>query len=162
MSDAAARSTAVGALGAVVSTVIERGLEAVLVLPAGSVRVALTFQVPSLSVPRSQLAAGTTYVHVTVLAPFVAVMVTVSPLEPPAALIVGVLSLVTLSVDDRPVSDEAARSTPVGAVGTLVLTVIDRGLEAVLVLPAGSVRVAVMLQVPSARVPRSQLVSGRT
>ena len=86
----------------------------------------------------------------------------VSPLVPPDALTVGVLSLVLLSVGEEPVSDAAARSTAVGALGAVVSTGIDRGLEAVRVLPAGSVRVAVTLQVPSARVPRAQLVRGRT
>ena len=44
-------------------------------------------------------------------------MVMVSPLVPPLALIVGVVSLVSLSESDVPVSEEANRSTPVGAVG---------------------------------------------
>ena len=56
--------------------------------------------------------------------PLVAEIVMVSPLAPPVALIVGVLSLVLLSVFDDPVSDEAARSTPVGVVGAVVSTAI--------------------------------------
>ena len=55
--------------------------------------------------------------------PFVAEIVMVSPLVPPVALIVGVLSLVLLSVFDDPVSDDASRSTPVGAAGAVVSTV---------------------------------------
>ena len=161
VSDALARSGAPGALGATVSIEIGSAGEALEVLPAGSVRVELTFQVPSLSVPRSQLAAGTTYVHVTVLAPFVAVMVTVSPLEPPAALIVGVLSLVTLSVAEEPRSDALARSTPVGALGAVES--IETGSESVVpVLPARSVIDAEIVHAPSPRVPRVQFVLAPT
>jgi len=50
---------------------------------------------------------------------FAAVIVTTSPATPPASVadIVGVLSLVTLSVVDVPVSDAVARSTTVGTAG---------------------------------------------
>ena len=57
------------------------------------------------------------------MVPLVAEIVMVSPLAPPVALMVGVLSLVLLSVVDDPVSDDASRSTPVGAVGAVVSTV---------------------------------------
>jgi len=49
----------------------------------------------------------------------------VSPLVPPDALIVGVVSLVLLSVDDVPVSDAVARSTPLGALGGVVSSVTE-------------------------------------
>ena len=54
----------------------------------------------------------------------------VSPFVPPVALMVGVLSLVLLSVFDDPVSDEAARSTADGAAGRDVSTVIDSAVDA--------------------------------
>ncbi len=62
--------------------------------------------------------------------PFVAEIVMVSPLVPPVALIVGVLSLVLLSVDEVPVSEADMRSTEVGAVGRDVSTVIDNAVDA--------------------------------
>ena len=51
-------------------------------------------------------------------------MVTVSPVAPPVADMVGVLSLVTLSVDDAPRSDAVARSVAPGVAGGTVSTVI--------------------------------------
>ena len=57
------------------------------------------------------------------MVPLVAEIVMVSPLAPPVALMVGVLSLVLLSMFDDPVSDDARRSTPVGADGAVVSTV---------------------------------------
>ena len=56
-------------------------------------------------------------------------MVMVSPLVPPLALIVGVVSFVLLSVSDVPVSDAAARSTPDGAVGGVVSSVTEFAVE---------------------------------
>lgn len=61
-----------------------------------------------------------------------AVMVTVAPVTNPVRLIVGVLSAVMLSVEDIPVSDEAARSGTEGAL-TLVLKAISETNE---ILPA--------------------------
>jgi hypothetical protein len=90
----------------------------------------------------------------------VAVMVTVSPALPPVMPIVGALSLVTLSVDDEPVSDAVARSTADGADGAVVSTVIDSALDAADVPPVGCVSVAVIDHVPLASVPRSQPVAG--
>ena len=58
--------------------------------------------------------------QVVVTPPFVAVMVTVSPLPPPEAEKVGVLSEVTLSVVDDPVSDDVRRLFDDGAVGGVV------------------------------------------
>jgi hypothetical protein len=125
VSDGAARSTPDGADGGVVSIVIGSADEEVEVFPAGSVNVAEMFHVPSVSVGSVQfVAVPITYVHDTVVVPLVAKIAMVSPLVPPLALMVGVLSLVLLSVFDDPVSDEAARSTPVGAVGAVVSTAI--------------------------------------
>ena len=57
---------------------------------------------------------------------------------------VGVVSFVRLSLLDDPVSAAAVRSGVDGA-ATAPLMVTARGLDAALVLPAGSVAVAVML-----------------
>ena len=62
--------------------------------------------------------------------PLVAEIVMVSPLAPPVALMVGVLSLVLLSVVEVPVSEVVMRSTEVGAVGRDVSTVIDSAVDA--------------------------------
>ena len=91
--------------------------------------------------------------------PLVAEMVMVSPLVPPLALNVGVVSLVLLSESDVPVSDDANRSTPVGAVGGVVSIVMGNADEEVEVLPAGSVNVAETFHVPSVSVGSVQLVA---
>ena len=71
---------------------------------------------PSARDPRSHpVATPTTYAHVTSTPLREAVTVTVNPEVTPGTEIVGVLSAVTLSVDDVPVSDDAARSGIVGA-----------------------------------------------
>ena len=104
------------------------------------------------------------------MAPFVAVMVAVSPVVPPDVLSVGVVSLVMLSVLDAPVSDDASRSGAVGAEGPLppdddgpLLTgasMIKLNGELLAdVLPAGSVSVAVVLHVPPDIVGRSHDVA---
>jgi hypothetical protein len=131
--------------------------------PAGSVNVDEMFHVPSVSVGRVQfVAVPITYVHDTVVVPLVAEMVMVSPLVPPLALIVGVVSLVLLSVFDAPVSEEANRSTPEGAVGRDVSTVTDNVLDAADAPAVGCVSVALIDHVPSDNVPRSQPVAGMT
>ena len=80
--------------------------------------------------------------------PLVAVIVAISPVAPPDVLSVGVVSLVTLSVLDAPVSDEARRSGIVGAAGAEVSIVrLVASLEADR-LPDVSVRVPVTLQDP--------------
>ena len=65
------------------------------------------------------------------VAPLVAVIVTVSPVEPPEADIVGVVSVVLLSVFEEPVSDPLARSGVEGAEGAVVSIEIDNSPEAV-------------------------------
>ena len=131
VSDAGSSVGADGGVGATVSMVMASGAETVDVLPAGSVAVIVTFHVPSARVGRSQPACWPTmYVQVTAEPPpaGVAETVIVSPLVPPDALTVGVLSFVRLSVDDEPLSDEAARST-VGADGALVSIVMLSGVD---------------------------------
>jgi hypothetical protein len=89
-------------------------------------------------------------------------MVIVSPLVPPLALIVGVVSLVLLSVFDAPESDDANRSTPDGAVGGVVSMLIDNDPVAGLVFPAASVTEADNVHVPSDNVGNEQLVAAPT
>ena len=144
-----AMSGADGAPDAAVSMVMDNAELAVETLPAGSDNVAVTDHVPSASGGRSHEVAGRTYEHETVSDPLVAVIVMVSPVEPPDADMVGVLSLVALSVDEVPRSDAVARSTPVGAVGEVVSTVIDNGELVVDALPAGSVMTEVTDHVPA-------------
>jgi hypothetical protein len=143
-----------------VSIVSARAPDAGELFPAVSVRVAEMFHVPSVSVGSVQFVADPmTYVHDTVVAPLVAEMVIVSPLVPPLALIVGVVSLVLLSVFDAPESDDAERSTPDGADGAAPSIVIGSAVDDVDVLPAGSVRVAEMFHVPSVSVGSVQFVA---
>jgi hypothetical protein len=161
-SDEATRSTPDGADGGVVSIEMGSALDDGEVFPAGSVSVDERFQFPGVNVGRVQsVDVPTTYEHDTVVLPFVAEMVMVSPLVPPDALIVGVVSFVLLSVDDEPVSDEATRSTPDGADGGVVSTVTLRDCD-VPVFPAESVTDAEIAHVPSERVGSMQFVDAPT
>ncbi len=127
----AARRSGVNDCGPVASIVICRALDTREVFPAGSVRLAVTFQVPSERDGNVQFVAEpTTYVHDSVVVPFVAEIVMVSPFTPPVAPRVGVVSLVLLSVDEEPVSDAVTRSTEVGAVGRDVSIVMERAVDA--------------------------------
>jgi hypothetical protein len=162
VSDAANKSTPDGADGAVVSIVIGNAVDDGEMLPAGSVSVDEMFHVPSVSVGSVQFVADPiTYVHDTVVVPLVAEIVIVSPLVPPLALKVGVVSLVLLSELDAPVSDAANKSTPDGADGAVVSTEISRDCV-VPVLPAASVTDAEIVHVPSDSAPRVQLVFAPT
>ena len=86
-------------------------------------------------------------------------MVIVSPLVPPAALKVGVVSLVLLSESDDPESDVANKSRPAGANGAVPSIAMGSADEEVEVLPAGSVNVAEMFHVPSVSVGSVQFVA---
>jgi hypothetical protein len=159
-SDVANKSRPAGANGAVPSIAMGSADEEVEVLPAGSVSVDEMFQVPSVSVGRVQFVAEPiTYVHDTVVVPLVAEMVIVSPLVPPLALKVGVVSLVLLSVFDAPVSDASARSTPEGADGGVVSIVTGNAVDDGEMLPAGSVNVDETFHVPSVSVGSVQFVA---
>jgi hypothetical protein len=160
VSDDVNKSRPVGADGAVPSIVMGNAVDGADVLPAGSVNVAEMFHVPSVSVGSVQLVADPmTYVHDTVVVPLVAEMVMVSPLVPPLALIVGVVSLVLLSESDVPESDAAARSTPEGADGAVPSIVMGNAVDGADVLPDGSVSVDEMFHVPSVSVGSVQLVA---
>ena len=159
VSEGANRSRPVGADGAVPSMVIGSALDDVEVLPDGSVSVELTFHVPSVSVGSVQFVeVPTTYEHDTVVLPLVAEIVMVSPLVPPVALIVGVVSLVLLSVLDDPESDDASKSTPDGADGGVVSIEMGSALDDGDVFPAGSVSVDEMFQFPGVNVGSVQFV----
>ena len=92
----------------------------------------------------------------------VAEMVMVSPLVPPAALKVGVLSPVKLSEFDEPVSDVVNKSRPVGADGAVPSIVIGDDPVAWPVFPAASVTEADNVQIPSDNVGNEQLVAAPT
>jgi hypothetical protein len=156
VSETAERSGVPGAEGAVVSTVSARAVPAVDWLPAGSVTFAVTDQLPVVNVGMSHDdAEPATYEQVFVVAPFVAVNSTVSPVVAPGSARVGVVSDVRLSVLDEPESDEATRSGADGADGEDVSTETDVAGPTAEVLPAASVSVPVTDQVPSDSAGRS-------
>ena len=124
VSDDAARSGADGAAGAVVSMPSEVDGPADDSFPAGSVNLPDTDHVPSVRVGRSHdVAEPTTYEHVFVVEPLVAVIVAVSPVDPPATENAGVVSEVTSSAEEVPESDAGARSGAAGAAGGVVSSV---------------------------------------
>jgi hypothetical protein len=88
--------------------------------------------------------------HVTDVTPFEAVSVAISPTEPPLVDRDGVSSLVTLSVADCPVSDDASRSGGVGAGGAVASIVIGSEELVALRFPEESVVVALTLHAPGA------------
>jgi len=91
-------------------------------------------------------------VHETLVPPLLAVMVTTSPVLPPLADMVGVVSVVLLSVLELPVSDAASRSGSKGALGAVVSRVIVMDVPALDWLPAGSVSRPVTFHVPGVSV----------
>lgn len=85
----------------------------------------MTVHVPAVNSARvHDVAEPTVYEQVFVCDPSVALIVAVSPLDPPITAIVGVVSFVRLSVLDDPVSESAIRSE-VGAAGAVLSTVTD-------------------------------------
>ena len=88
--------------------------------------------------------------------PFVAVMVTRSPVAPPETDNEGVVSLVMLSVLEAPLSDAANRSGTDGAAGAVTSTTSDNGPCVAPTFPARSMIDAVTDQVPSLSVGKSQ------
>jgi hypothetical protein len=91
-------------------------------------------------------------VHEILVPPLLAVMVTTSPVLPPLADMVGVVSVVLLSVLELPVSDAASRSGSEGALGAVVSRVIVMDVPALDWLPAGSVSRPVTFHVPGVSV----------
>ena len=137
VSDDARRSGAAGADG--VPTIVSPSEgPADETLPAASVNVALVVHEPGVNVDRSHdcVPVPIVYVQLTVVEPFVALMVANSPLLPPLRSdIVGVVSVVTLSDVDEPVSEPVARSSAPGADGEVVSTFTLRPAEAADVWP---------------------------
>jgi hypothetical protein len=156
VSEPDARSGAPGAEVAVESTVNGRPELAADWLPAGSVRRDVNVHEPSVRAGRSHdVAEPTTYEQDSVEAPFVAVIVIVSPADPPDPDTLGVVSAVRSSVPELPVSDTGDRSGVPGADGAVVSTDTGSAGPAVDVLPAGSVTFAVIDQLPAVSVGRS-------
>ena len=93
------------------------------------------------------------------VAPFTAEIVTVSPVTPPVAENVGVVSVVLLSEVEEPESDAVARSGAAGADGEVASIFTDNAELDVEVFPAGSVTVALTDHVPSVSVGKSQEVA---
>ena len=91
--------------------------------------------------------------------PLVAVIVIVSPADPPDADTLGVVSAVKLSVLELPVSEPAARSGAPGAEAAVESTVMPRPELATDWFPAGSVNLAVRVHDPSVRAGRSHDVA---
>lgn len=142
------------------SIVRDIGVDGVDLLPVGSVTVAETDHVPSVRVGKSHdVATPTTKEHVFVSFPFVAVIVTVSPFDPPGIENDGVTSFVMLSASDFPVSELGSRSGLTGAAGADES--IDSGNvpDAGPVLPAASVIDADTVHVPSVKAGSEQLVT---
>ena len=156
VSEPAVRSGALGAAGATVSTVITTGAEATLVLPAASVAVVEMLCDPSARTldVKLQLPAPSAVVVPTNVTPSYTEIVVPASAVP---VNVGVLSPVTSSVEDAPVSDAGARSGVPGTAGAAVSTVMFSVPEAALTLPAASVAVAEIACAPSARTPEVKL-----
>ena len=143
LSDPAAKSGADGATGAVVSTVTLNAVEGKLELPAESVAMARSAWTPSTSAEtvKDQLPLPSAVVEPTLPSRSLVTSTSLSASAVPEMS--GVLSLVTLSVFDAPLSDPEARSSPLGVEGADVPMMMSSGDEATLVFPAASVAVAV-------------------
>ncbi len=142
------RSGVDGAAGADVSTVIESPEEAELVFPAASVAVAVIVWVPDVIEPEVNDQFPLPSAVVVPKVPSTEEITATVELASAVPLNVGVLSLVILSVLDKPESEPAARSGVDGAAGAEVSIVIESPEEAELVFPAASVAVAVIVWVP--------------
>jgi hypothetical protein len=88
-----------------------------------------------------------------------AVNVIVSPSFAPAIPKVGVVSVVTLSVCDPPLSEVVAKSGATGFDGAVASMVIGNAVDDGEMLPAGSVSVDEMFHVPSVSVGSVQFVA---
>ena len=122
VSELLTKSGAKGADGAVESMVAVRPAEALLVLPAASVTLVVRVCVPSIKVLEVivQFPAPSAVVVPSTVVPSVSYRVTVQLGSAPAPEIVGVLSLVLLSVLLDPLSELASKSNPEGADGAVV------------------------------------------
>src|SRR4051794_3124546 len=145
-----------GAAGAAASMVTDSPPEAVPVLPAASVALAVIVWLPeaSVDVAMLQLPLPSAVPLPTWLAPSYSVTGLAASAGP---VKVGVATLVRLSVPDEPESEAAAKSGVEGAFGAVVSMVTERPLEAVPVLPAASVALAVIAWLPEASVDVAML-----
>jgi hypothetical protein len=109
------------AVGAAVSTVIDKAVEGV-ALPAASVSVTDISHVPSARVANVQLFEE--IVQETLVEPDFVAVTTAVPEKVPETVIVGVLSDVKLSVDELPRSEAVSRSGVDGVLGAVVSTTI--------------------------------------
>jgi hypothetical protein len=141
-----------GADADVESMTMDRGAPGEDVLPAASATVAVTDHVPSVNAGRlHDESVVASYEHETIEPPFCADTVTVSAVDAPTTLMVGVVSAVTLSVDDAPVSEAGSRSGAEGADGTVVsITTVTAG-DTDDTLFRASVRTDVRVHDPSER-----------
>ena len=149
--------TDAGGDGAVVSMSTDNGALGTDVFPAASVNVAVTDHVPSVNAGRlHDESVVASYEHETIEPPFCADTATVSPVEAPTTLMVGVVSVVMLSVDDAPVSEAGSRSGAEGADGTVVsITTVTAG-DTDDTLFCASVRADVRVHDPSERLGNVQ------
>jgi hypothetical protein len=144
---AAVRTGVVGAAGADVSIVTLKAPEAGETLPATSVSLAVMLCMPSLKV----LVVIVAVVELATTDPTTFVpskMVTVFPEFTEPTVKVGVLTLVTLSVDDDPVS--VVKFGVLGA-ASAVVSIVTLNEPDVAILPATSVARAVIVLVPEVR-----------
>jgi hypothetical protein len=126
------------------------------VFPAVSETVADTVHVPSASVGKLHVDdTDGSYVHESVVGPFVADTVISAPEIPPPTPIAGVLSEVLLSVDDVPSSDDESRSGVLGELGAVVSITTEVAADAAETLFWTSVRCVVTDHVPVVNVERT-------
>ncbi len=155
LSDAASRSGAPGAAGAVVSTVTESVPDSAETLPATSVWVAVMGWLASLSVDEVGFTVPPAHVAMPTEPPL-ARSVTVAPLSQENVKL-GVVSLVRSSVADVPESDAASRSGVPGAAGAVVSMVTVKPLDAAETAATPFVCFAVTVWSPSACAPAVRL-----
>jgi hypothetical protein len=150
-SEMADRSGVLGALGDVKSTSTTRPTEALLVLPAASVALAVSVWEPSertlvvtLQMPSFAVAVPST------VEPSVSYTVTTEP-DSAEPLKVGVETLVMLSEFEVPLSEMAIRSGVLVVLGGEESIMIAMPAEALLILPAVSIALVVSVWEPSER-----------
>jgi hypothetical protein len=149
VSEGASMSGAGGEGGVLVSMVSARAGLTEPRTPPGPVRNTVTLHTPPARAGIvHELSTPTTYVQVRLRLPRVAVIVATSPTFPPTAERLGVVSAVTLSTLDAPVSEAATRSG-IAVVPMMLIAVAALGADT---LPAGSARVAVTVHVPDDKV----------
>ena len=135
---------------AVVSIVTARPAEAMLVLPARSVSLAVSVWLPPVSTELviDQLPEASAIAVPSTVVPLVSNSVTVAPTSAPPPVSIGVVTLVMLSVLDEPGVESPPSGPAAAGAGAVVSSVTARPAEAALVLPARSVCLAVSVWLP--------------